>query len=448
MHPTGRFVILIGALCLPVGMIRADVISDTLRAMGSKPGAPELDGRLQEILNDDFRAGRFEAALAKVRPLTRAYADHPEVWFVLGAVSLQRQEWSEAIVAADRSLQLRVDWLPAYGLKGIALTAAGRNEEAERVFDRTIQLAPKDPGPRIQRGTHFLHRKTASSDDYRRALADFEQALRLGAIGGGVLTLIGQTHLKLKDPTQAESSFRRALSEDPTDVAAVTEIVALCDGSNRGVEGSRWLDAAGRAIAGRPDDPEVRGQLELVRARHGRHLGEAPARIERSFRDAIAQAPLLTVARSEFAEWLDSQGRTREAVPVLREGLREPPFDPHLAANLAWALAESGSANDMAEARRWLAIARKLEPNDPYLADTAAWIEHRAGDDAKALQMIGPALKLVDQVPEVAYHLGVIQAGLGRREEARRSLRQALDARRPFPGEGEAKKLLRTLTSG
>ena len=85
------------------------------------------------------------------------------------------------------------------------------------------------------------------------------------------------------------------------------------------------------------------------------------------------------------------------------------------------------------------------EPSSPYLSDTAAWIAYREGKFREALIAIRPSLSLVDQIPEVAYHVGAIHAELGNTAEAVRYLHKALHARKPFSGDRQAKELLAKL---
>jgi tetratricopeptide (TPR) repeat protein len=447
----GRAWCLIGLIVLCGTLIsetsaQGDVIADALKGVSGQPAASEPDLSLQAILTIDFATGRYDEAVARLEPLSHSHANNPRVWFVLGAVQLQRRAWIEAISAAERAIQIQPGWLQAHLLKAMALMGAGHRDEATHAFNRVVEIAPDDPMGYYQRALFVINSGEPSPSDLRRAMADLEQARKRGAPTAEVLTPLGLVHQKLQAPRQAEESFRRALRENPTDLIALGEYVALCDQAGRIAEANERLAEAVARVSARAAEPEALAQLALIQARHAIATKARAETIEAAFRHAIALVPGQPISRFEFSNWLDQQGRTHEAIPLLKEGLRHPPFDPDLAANLAWALAEAGTIADLDEARHWLRVAQEREPNSPHLADTSAWIEHRAGDDAKAFEALRPALPLADQLPEVAYHAGAILAGLGRRDEAIPYLRQALASGQSFPGIAEARSLLQSLS--
>jgi tetratricopeptide (TPR) repeat protein len=257
------------------------------------------------------------------------------------------------------------------------------------------------------------------------------------------LAPLGMAYRGLRDLPRAEQCLQRALELDPTSLEAAGELVNLYDASGRRDDSDRLMDS----LESRRDLLRERGdhgaELHLIRARNGIARGGSPGVIAGQFRQAILLDADNARARLEFARWLDRSNRHAEAVPVLREGLKRDPRHLELAAHLAWDLAETGT--DLDEARRWLQLALQVEPGSPYLADTAAWIEHRAGNHALAWQKFAPALAVVKEVPEVAFHAAAILTALDRETEAIAYLRQALAATQPFPGRDEAIRLQQSL---
>ena len=140
-----------------------------------------------------------------------------------------------------------------------------------------------------------------------------------------------------------------------------------------------------------------------------------------------------------------ASGRSADAIPILKQGLQKPPYDPNLVVSLAWALVDSGS--DITEARHWLKIALQNDPHSPYLADTAAWMEYRGGNYQAALTALQPSLTHANEVPEIAYHAGAIHAKLGNLAQAAEFLKLSLQSPRPFNGQKEAKQLLQSLNA-
>jgi len=106
---------------------------------------------------------------------------------------------------------------------------------------------------------------------------------------------------------------------------------------------------------------------------------------------------------------------------------------------LAWALADAGT--DLTEAQHWVEHAKQLNPDNPCLYDTEAWLEFRRGNCEIAYEKIQEAIPLADSSPEIAFHAGAILASSGRPVEALAFLDKALDSRRPFGGRKQAEDI-------
>jgi tetratricopeptide (TPR) repeat protein len=188
-----------------------------------------------------------------------------------------------------------------------------------------------------------------------------------------------------------------------------------------------------------PSDAMSRLTAAVKAATTADHTAEADGR----YLDALARYPEAKHIRLEYATLLDWLGRNAEAVPILREGLRRSRNDAALATQLAWALVDSGGHPEEIDAV--FRIAEKSPQARIPLADSAAWYLFRQGEYEEALEVQEPALELVDEVPEIAYHAGAILAALGQREEAKDYLALALQHERPFSGRSAAELLLKQI---
>ena len=76
------------------------------------------------------------------------------------------------------------------------------------------------------------------------------------------------------------------------------------------------------------------------------------------------------------------------------------------------------------EARQLIEKALQLAPNDPFILDSMGWVLYRQGDLEGALGYLQRAHSQRPD-PEIAAHTGEVLWMLGRKEEARHTLREA-----------------------
>jgi tetratricopeptide (TPR) repeat protein len=140
-----------------------------------------------------------------------------------------------------------------------------------------------------------------------------------------------------------------------------------------------------------------------------------------------------------YATWLDWNDRNRDAIRLLTRYARYVAADFDLSCQLAWALADAGT--DLTEAQHWVEHAKQLNPDNPCLYDTEAWIEFRRGNYEIAYEKVQEAIPLADYSPDIAFHAGAIFARTGRPVEALAFLNKALDSPRLFGGRKRAEEI-------
>lgn len=128
------------------------------------------------------------------------------------------------------------------------------------------------------------------------------------------------------------------------------------------------------------------------------------------------------------------------------------PGQPHLLADahngLAWTLTEFLD-REHERALQHAREANRLHPGDPMILDTLAWTLHKLGRSEEALPVQRKALEIfglvetINDPADLNYHLGMILAATGRREEALRTFAVILRSQGDHPRALEA---LRSLT--
>lgn len=110
---------------------------------------------------------------------------------------------------------------------------------------------------------------------------------------------------------------------------------------------------------------------------------------------------------------------------------------------LAWLYAKQGIRLD--DAMDLAKKADKLQPENASILDTMGWIHYHKKEYTQAQKIFQQSLMITPGNPTMLYHLGVVQQALGMKEEAKKSLRTALESKITFEEMDEAKKILHTL---
>jgi tetratricopeptide (TPR) repeat protein len=141
-------------------------------------------------------------------------------------------------------------------------------------------------------------------------------------------------------------------------------------------------------------------------------------------KSSIAQNPDLLPAYVLEGTAYESTGQLDAATKAYQEALaRNPNFAPALN-DLAWLECEHGGNLD--EALSLAEHAKQVQPDDPNISDTLAWIDYRKGLYASALPLASDAAARAPTDGQFQYHLGIILLKTGNRSLARHLLKRAL----------------------
>jgi tetratricopeptide (TPR) repeat protein len=441
---------LAGMAALPIRFhqtpARADIIDPSRLAAYVPLEGAAAEANLARDLNrasELLSLGDHAAAAAHLDAMVQTYPNDYRVWFFLAVVRMDGESLTDALTATQRSLELKPDFPVTHWVQGLILAQLWRLKEARAAFDRGVQSSPELADAYLMRGRFLVLYSLDDAGAARQGIQDLEKAMQLGCQRDAALGFLGYAYLRLGEKDQAESSFLEVLSLRPGQMDAVRELVQLYI-SRPDLAKARALLESARPHVDRALPPEDCGSFTFAEALLAVATGQNPDRIDQLFVQAADRRPADPRIPLRHAGWLESNHRFAEAIAVLRQALRRPPFDPDVAAHLAWLLADQNQS--LEEALQWITVARqKYGEYDQYVADTEAWVLYRQGRFADAWQALGQAIPLAESVPEVAYHAGAIQARLGNRDLAIRFLEQSLRTTREFSGKKEAAELLTEL---
>jgi tetratricopeptide (TPR) repeat protein len=395
-------------------------------AFAGRPASPTEPG-----------AGTGTESVASPDPLTAAIdtaqqrlTDVPgdwRTWAAVGAAYVEQARitgdpsyYAKAEGALDRSLELRADDNDA------ALTGQGALANARHDFAAAEQLADRALAINSYSATAWgvLADARTQLGDYEGASAAVQRMLELEP-GVASFTRASYDAELHGDTAQATTALEQALERASTPAAKAfcsTYLGALALARGDLDEAARRFEAG---TAAKPDDPALLlGQARVAAAR-----GETDV-ATRTYEKVVSNQPL-PEHLVEYGEFLLSIGRddaADEQFAVL--ATVRTLFEANgVSDDLGIALFEADHGNPAAAVTAARAEFDRRQNVDAH--DALGWALHKAGQDAEALEHARAATALGGASARFLYHRGAIEAALGRDDDARATLTEALD-RNPY----------------
>lgn len=245
----------------------------TLRGRAAVAGwcliVPALVG-LTLLRNADYRT--------ELSVWTDTVAKRPESWrahFNLGVALLDLGRAAEAERSFERVIQLKPNEAKAHNSLGNALLTLGRVPEASARFKEAVRLQPQSA-----RAWYNLGTALSRQGDTTGAVEAFERAIRIEPGMADGHSALGNVFFQMDQPAQALERYVTALRIDPSLADA------HYNSGNANLELGR-VDEAIRhfraAVKLKPDDAEIRNHLGAALVKAGR-LAESLAEFEHALR--------------------------------------------------------------------------------------------------------------------------------------------------------------------
>lgn len=370
------------------------------KAVEASGSAPDEALRYAGFLRQQGRIGVAETVLTDAR---RASPDNPLVLTALAEVLLQSRKWASAQEIADklRKIDQPRAQQAAQQIQAAILLGQNRIEEGLSLLENQAQASTDDIRPTLVVVTAQIQAgKAAEARAFLdTALAKTPDNLTLRLLSANVDAILGQS-------AKAEAAYRALIAEEPKAEAPVRLLYGLLRGAGRAEEATQVLVAGLKEM---PDTPN------LLWARAGE---------------------------------MEAAGDFDGAITIYEKLYAQDSSSVIQANNLASMIATY--RNDAESLDRAATIARRLRGMDvPAFQDTYGWIAYRRGNLDDALSYLEPAAKGLADDPVTQFHLGMVYADLGRKDEAIAQLRHSLEMGegRDLPPLEEARKRLAELTA-
>ncbi len=379
-----------------------------------------------------------------------------------GVSAVAAEDLAEAERRFERSLELDPNSVSALVALADVSIQKGDMARASKYLGQAARLSPNDAGVLTARGRFLSVQK-----DYREA----EKALKAAIAANPRLERpryeLGNVYLLgFHKPKDAIDAYRSALAIDPNDVRVRFTLANVLAQSGQLDDAQQQLEEASRLS---PKNLVVlkflgdlyvrRGKLEQAQGTYAKALAIDPHFLPA----AMAQADLFVMQRNPdqaLARYRaiieisprsapalvkigmidEMKGRWNEAEQAYRQALAA---DPHLAMaanNLACLLNDHG--NKPAEALTWATKAVELSPKDVNTLDTLGWVLRANGDSQRALLTLKKASAAAPANPQVLYHLGVAYQEAKQPQAASQSFSRALELSRNFESAADAQSRL------
>jgi tetratricopeptide (TPR) repeat protein len=400
-------------------------------------GGPEEGLRqVAQVLSQE--GGKKEDALAVMDQLRRKWPDLAGGWHAQSLLALRFNDIALAEKSAREALRLAPDSRDSLMLLVGVLVKKGDIAGADAGMDGLLKADGADTAD-LRMGYARLLLEAEQLDAARR---QFEALLAEHPEAREPRFALGLLELEREDLDAAEPHFKKLL-DAPEFAARAAYYLGRIEDSRRNpagaiewyekvTEGEQALEAlTRRALAlgklGRVDEGrriliEVRRELPAFASRfylaEGELLLEAGAGAEALalYEQALREhpdEPDLLYGRSLVHERMKDVGA---AEADQRRILRADAEDSRAMNALGYLLTVHTERLD--EARKLIARALELSPDDAAVIDSMGWVEFRQGRHQQALALLEKAFGKAKD-PEIAAHLGEVLWTLGRRDQAR-----------------------------
>jgi putative PEP-CTERM system TPR-repeat lipoprotein len=307
----------------------------------------------------------------------------------------------------DQAASLAKDRAAVLNSIGLVLLQSGRFDDALAAFGQAVRQGSADARSNVARAEIAL----GHTDRAQQALDAGVGADPTWVAGVALLTQIQAGQGNLKSALARISAFRGAGGRTPIADELTGDVLMTAH---------RFAEAAASYATAAQRAPSGRIAIKTYFARREGRLAKPIAPLEAWLTDV----PNDTLARRALAEYLQVEGRAREAIAEYERILGlERSTDPVCLNNLALLYWQVGDRRAVATAER----AYSARAEAPEIADTYGWMLTQSNRAKEAVPILEKAEARIRVKGEVQYHLAVAYVRTGERDKARVLLAAALN---------------------
>jgi tetratricopeptide (TPR) repeat protein len=344
-------------------------------ATKATPGNPSVTLQYVAFLRRQGRVAQAEEVL------TEAASANPRSIDVLSALAqlrLARQNWSGASAVADSIQAVGNDRGFADLIRGSVFAGQNKMEQSIAALEAAHASAPESLQPIVSLVTAYI--QTGKADKAESLLKNMQEKYPENV---QLSLLMGSTQLAKNNVEEAIHSFRKSISQRPTDEAGY---VALSNLYIRQKNYDQALKILQDGLREQPDNLNLQLGLAAAAIEMGDHDG-AIAKYE----SILKNKPSVPIAINNLASLLLDYRTDKESL------------------DRAYSLTED-----------------LKNSNVPQFQDTVGWAQYMRSDFKAAVTTLEGAQARSPNVPAIRYHLGMSYIAMGQAEKASDQLKAAL----------------------
>lgn len=402
----------------------------------------DLDGRLQLalLLVKDKKFDEAQKILNGISPKERTYlVDFNQALALLG---MERR--AEAIPYLKKAVRERPDFVEALAELAFAQEQEGNLREARSAYEKLQKLgfSPRDVALRLinlslrlkqpEKAVQYI-RKGPESLQFRLAAVNMlmearhylqaENILKQIASSGhapvDVYLLLAELVYEQRHNLPMALDWLNKIPAHEKGAAKVAIVRSqLLAEAGKSQDALQEIEAAAQKF---PDNADLR-ELEIRILARDKKLPQALKQAAA----ARKQWPQNASIGFLYGSLLDESGDRAKAMEIMEEVLKQDAANYQAMNYIGFTLADQGKELD--RALELLRKADELSPDQAYIVDSLAWAHFKLGHGAEALKEIRRAINLGGSADAAIWeHYGDIAHKQGKKDEARRAYRRALD---------------------
>jgi len=400
-------------------------------------GIPQYQPQ-QPAGTESYRQGLTALAQGKIKRAKRAFQEvinevPTHVGAILGLAEIAWKEKDHTNV--KHYLQKAVKLAPKNALVhqawGKHLIQQGRFHEAEEALKKGIALEPKQVRIHVQLGDLYLQLLR----EPKKAIQAYREALILDPSHASAHYGLGMAHFALQQVQEAKVALKKATNltpKNPLPFYSLGRLYMIQQTFDQA------LDAFGTAIQLQPNFVEAHiaiGDAYINQQKDAKALA--------AYEHAKSLAPKVGGIYVKLGLVHERNQRIDKAAEAFEQAITLDPKQSIAFNNLAWIAAQKNTR--LNEALEWAQKAVALAPKVSAFQDTLGWIHRMRGELDKAADALHTASGIKPELPDIYYHLGIVETERGNTEDAITALARALEIDEHFANSEDAQERLNVL---